>query len=523
MIWRSSRKTYRASLVLDIGATPKMFKLPLQQRTKLFRQRIQDCLAALERASPAISDRLTIRFPDRPYSFEAMLTEGHIRAIWDLPELLSLDDLDVDPWPDPEPDENGLLPFTVEVHEHFQEEGRTKKQVHKFTLLVRAKNAKQARKQALEQCRTRTSYLMANGFRLTKSWLTVERVDLDLMVQAKPGSGRSSAMMLGSIDMKEEKIAKVWHPNGLIRSSGIWKQETPTEGMGMDDLLNEKERSLLQAYEGLFHRAPDWAYPIAPPIPFVGKHYKNAGRSGVLIYASAENLGYTWNNDERTFSAWERSILEHDEEWPWFTSHRTHMMRSRIMFARDRGTQVHIEPINNGGLIKVARHIIENINHEGQFSKDAAASFLDEIAVGNPGKFSIKPENGKKAVNSDYASPKHWKKFHEQINYIAADLRILQPAIVLIPATILRSLERSGIWSLVPKPSIVVAMRQVQSRAIRRRYGSRIPNDRASVLPVEYGGWKAPSYADSYIRWIDEQKAKRLDSFELNKEGLIAL
>ena len=121
----------------------------------------------------------------------------------------------------------------------------------------------------------------------------------------------------------------------------------------MDDLLNDKERSLLQKYEGLFQQAPEWAYPIAPPIPFVGEQYKKEGRAGVLIYASAENLGYTWNNDQPTLSAWERSIVEHADEWPWFQDQQSRILRSRIMQERYRGTHVHIEPINNGGLLKV--------------------------------------------------------------------------------------------------------------------------------------------------------------------------
>lgn len=47
---------------------------------------------------------------------------------------------------------------------------------------------------------------------------------------------------------------------------------------------------LLGGFQALHRQPPAWAWPYAPPLPFLGTEY--AVGSGLLIYASAENLAW---------------------------------------------------------------------------------------------------------------------------------------------------------------------------------------------------------------------------------------
>lgn len=265
--------------------------------------------------------------------------------------------------------------------------------------------------------------------------------------------------------------------------------------MGVDVELNQLEKDLLRRYQEIEQAyraenkqafAPWWAYPVPPPIPFVGSAFGESGRPMVLVYASAENL----SNPGQVVGLRNEAA----------------MCRSRRAWM-DGGKQhdVHIEPINNGGLLKVARHVIEELGGCNQFSY-SPGSFLEEIAVANPGKFCIDPSKFEKNVNLDYA--RDWKKFKEQVEYIREDLRRLSPQVLILPTTIHRSLFRAGLKSeldLVPK---MVLIKQVQQRAIVRKHGNRVPKDNAARLPSGYGDWKAPPYANSYIRWMMENRSE---------------
>ncbi|HNK84969.1 MAG TPA: hypothetical protein PKL41_07195, partial [Flavobacteriales bacterium] len=279
-----------------------------------------------------------------------------------------------------------------------------------------------------------------------------------------------------------------------------------TEDMGVDVELNQLEKDLLRRYQEIEQAyraenkqavAPWWAYPVPPPIPFVGSAFGESGRPKVLVYASAENL----SNPGQVVGLRNAAA----------------MCRSRRAWL-DGGKQhdVHIEPINNGGLLKVARHIIEELGYRDQFSC-TPRSFLEEIAVANPGKFCIDPSKFEKKVNLDYA--RDWKKFKEQTAYIRADLKRLSPRVLILPATIHRSLCRTDLkpeLDLVPK---VVLINQVQQRAIFRKHGNRVPKDNAATLPSGYGDWKAPPYANSYIRWMMENR----NEFNRKENGQVTL
>ena len=166
--------------------------------------------------------------------------------------------------------------------------------------------------------------------------------------------------------------------------------------------------------------APSWAYrkvckpdeAIHPPIPFVGRHYLDQPIK-ILLYASAENLrGYNGYLDDDLFA---------------LHRHRYYFDRSPT----DRGTffpWVHIAPINNGALVLCAFHIMSRLTELNDMNP---SDFLEMIAFGNYGKYTICPEKGKR--NIDYAADE--KKLAYSQPYVAADLDILKPDYIIMVGT----------------------------------------------------------------------------------------
>lgn len=229
--------------------------------------------------------------------------------------------------------------------------------------------------------------------------------------------------------------------------------------MGMDDLLNDKERSLLQAYEDLGRKAPEWAYPFAPPIPFVGKGYGVDSRSKVLIYASAENLRYT-----KKFK---------DDGW---LNPENQMIRSRVHHHERGATFVHMQPINNGSLLKAARHSLEQVWYQGSFSTDSPENFLDQVAVANPGKFSVNAES-----NIDYAGQR--TPWLASKSFIEADLKILDPDIIIIPNTILRTLGKGPVGLSLTRPGrTIIPNYQITTRTINCTIKPKLSKPPANYL-----------------------------------------
>lgn len=180
---------------------------------------------------------------------------------------------------------------------------------------------------------------------------------------------------------------------------------------------------LTERYRKIYTRKgyePSWAYrkksqpslPIHPPIPFVGKHYFEQPVK-ILLYASAENLrGYNGYLDDDTFALhrhryyFDQSVQDPKTFFPW----------------------VHIAPINNGALVLCAFHIMSRLCHLGDMDP---AEFLETIAFGNYGKYTICPTEGTR--NVDYAAQPD--KLAESQPYVAADFEILKPDYVIMVGT----------------------------------------------------------------------------------------
>lgn len=186
------------------------------------------------------------------------------------------------------------------------------------------------------------------------------------------------------------------------------------------------------------------------------------------------------------------------------------------MLAKEGGTRVHIEPINNGGLLTVARHILAHIDSNSSFS-DTPQGFLSQIAVANPGKFSIRPKDGAGPVNRDYAGEP--AKFKDQLDLIAFDLKLLKPRMLIIPKTIYQSLKKTDLGPELGKIEQTVIMRQVQPRAIYgrgQRAQPKAPREEWK-LAGGYSNWEAPHCALAYIQWMRENPA----SFNPRESGII--
>ena len=273
--------------------------------------------------------------------------------------------------------------------------------------------------------------------------------------------------------------------------------------MGMDDRSALIE-ALRFSYESEYCRsgAPDWAFQgVAPAIPYIGERFLESPIKA-LIYASAENLASDTGHLE--------GLRTQDV--------RQQMVRSYGLKPRANQDQnVHIEPINNGALLKVARHILSYHPNDEALLKHSSKFFLEQVAVANPGKFSIDPAKHKQKVNLDYA--RDWKKFKDQIVYVQADLEHLTPHWLILPATIHRSLVRAGLKSALERIPTIVSIQQVQQRAIVRKHGNRVPKDDTIELPGGYGDWKAPHYSNTYIRWMIENAGR----FAMQEKGRITL
>lgn len=207
----------------------------------------------------------------------------------------------------------------------------------------------------------------------------------------------------------------------------------------------ELEAALLARYQEIGHNPPEWAYPLAPSIPFVGRRYGSWG--GLLVYASAENLTHYERDPER--------IPEFLKDERRFNRHRASAtVRDKTGFFPN----VHMAPFSNGSLLVAAAFYVLCRFKKG-FTKPV--DLLESIAAANVGKFSIavsekqgkpvaaaKPkQNGKVPKphrNKDYAGK---SKLNDSVPYLRADLEVLKPAVVMIPRTMLRNKQVAQVFN----------------------------------------------------------------------------
>lgn len=169
-------RTYRAWLELEIGLDTHSIPLPWKERKKLFTQRIEACLCALEKAAPGIRAKLEVH-PGRPFAFTGMLSADDILAIWNLPELRMLSDRSASN--QPMPDASGRLPFAVDVLWHTQAEDSPVIEVERITVIVHATSEEEARRIAVAECSTMPTHFMGCDYRIHRRWWSAERASIN--------------------------------------------------------------------------------------------------------------------------------------------------------------------------------------------------------------------------------------------------------------------------------------------------------------------------------------------------------
>lgn len=176
---------------------------------------------------------------------------------------------------------------------------------------------------------------------------------------------------------------------------------------------------LATEYEKLYSQKPldgRWAQ-VPPAIPFVGRQYGALGMPKVLVYASAENLNHTFAPGTMTFT---RNQAMHRR---WKAQEFNDLSWSKDNWF----PWVHMASIADGTLLTAARYLL-HVHGLERFSK-APNRFLEQIAVGNFGKFSLAVGR-----NRDHAS--HRALLATSWPFVSSDLRILQPDILILPRTI---------------------------------------------------------------------------------------
>jgi hypothetical protein len=262
--------------------------------------------------------------------------------------------------------------------------------------------------------------------------------------------------------------------------------------MGVDDRLKAR-------YSAIFGERgfPDWSYHIPPPIPFVGDHFMNAPKR-VLVYASAENLNH--RDQVNSLLALTDPMLRSS----WF-------LDARRKTDQD-STFVHINPIDNGSLLLAARHVLYRLDPRWPFANNKPSAFLDQIAVANPGKFSIDPGRigASRKRNYDYANDRI--KFEEMRAYILADLTELTPDVIIIPRTIERTLRALQPMMNLAQNSTVVGIYQVSPQAINCHIKRQVPERASSVSGLPYIRWNVTDHRLNmrlYLQWLDQHPALR--------------
>ncbi len=246
------------------------------------------------------------------------------------------------------------------------------------------------------------------------------------------------------------------------------------------------ESQLIERYRTVWAQAEaglgDAWVKVRPAVPFVGSTY-GANGIPVLVYGSAENLNFDFRADQmghtrnrEQFDAWNAR-----EPREWFP-------------------QLHMTPVSDGSLPTAARYMLDAAGYGG--FDDLPEIFIQQIAIGNYGKFSLK------GTNKDYAS--NPRLLQQSDDYVLADLEALRPHVVMLPRTIhVHSLHRL-LKRSQHRPKTVLLIYQTNPGVINRHIERQL---RSSSLheTLPRAGWVAewlnhvPARIkmNRYLDWID--------------------
>ena len=206
-------KTYSAWLEVEIGLDAEAISLSWRKRKKLFRQRVETCLQSFERAAPGLRAKLEVH-PARPFAFTGMLSTNDIRAIWYLPELRMLSDRD--DRHEPMPDAMGRLPYLVEVTQHIQAEESTVVETERQEVIVRARDAEEAKRIAVTECGTMPAHFMGGDYRIHRRWWVAEQAFLNTFYdEERMRHGQAIVVLQATKPKLQDQPA--WRPDASVK------------------------------------------------------------------------------------------------------------------------------------------------------------------------------------------------------------------------------------------------------------------------------------------------------------------
>lgn len=269
--------------------------------------------------------------------------------------------------------------------------------------------------------------------------------------------------------------------------------------------LNKFEEQLTEQYRRRYEkRRPDttiW-HETKPPIPFVGDQFGKDVRAKVLVYASAENLKWYDEDQRRKLTYW-RNRKEYTD---WKRNSEREEGRGRSNWF----PHVHMAPVSDGTLLTAARYLME-VFGKTNFSEEPG-KFIQQIAVGNYGKFSLK--GGR---NRDYASKPELLAVSDP--YVIEDMGILQPDVVIIPRSIHLNAFKRVLEQASHKPKHIGVIYQTNTGVINRHIDRQLNKAGLKKVTVRNAHWSqewlqhisGKIRMGRYLDWLDWRCGKRPD------------
>lgn len=254
-----------------------------------------------------------------------------------------------------------------------------------------------------------------------------------------------------------------------------------TAGEALVDELKSRYESLHRA-KGYPNLPAATAFDVPPSIPFVGRQL--LPERSLLIYGSAESLSW-YSRQPAGFPEW----LLDDRAWD----------RHRLVFEKWRSEareveatrfpNVHIQPVNDGGLL-IAAAFVESL--ENRPGPDEPVDFIESIAVANFSKFAIKD-----STNVDPARNEEWLAW--SLPYVEADLELLKPRWVLITKS---TAELRSVHSMLRrhlKEEQILSVMQCQPKNVRFHLGRFQPAGEALLNGSSIASGGRPNWH----RWLE--------------------
>jgi len=251
----------------------------------------------------------------------------------------------------------------------------------------------------------------------------------------------------------------------------------------------------IASYKKLHELHEPWSgyFKYAPTIPFVGRDFFSR-RPRILSYSSAENLTYTVTDKPHDID--ELKVSSGDEIW-----NRHRYFRECYSGEPHFFPYVHLGPIQAGQQLLMLKFLLEKFL-PGKYS-DTPSSFIEQIAFGNFGKFAI--QNG--SINKDYSS--NFERLSDSIPYVKEDLRRLEPNIVFLPRSILRTLTRNCSDLLASFPRCrFIELPQPFATNINCHLRKKVPLSKVLELSPVLVDWKSAVKgidADTLLKYLDDQ------------------